>query len=101
MHQLLARLAAPLCLTALFLVAPTASAQVLLCSAPVTPACVMENYDISADADTERCKTDVEAYVANAQEYSQCLRDAADEMTATSDEVMKQFRCKTGLTEDC
>lgn len=80
---------------------PPVKAQVLTCVAPVKPACIMSDFAFSKDLTIERCQEDVQNYAVEAKDYSNCLREAADKMMATADDVLKQFRCKAGSADDC
>lgn len=76
-------------------------AQVLLCTAPVQPACDLANVSFTRDLTIEGCQEDLGDDLAEAEADRDCRRDAADAVMAPTEDVKKQSRCKSGEAEDC
>ncbi len=78
-----------------------AAGQDLLCTAPLEPACVVTDIDLSDEMAVNRCRSDVEQFVADAEAYGDCLRKQAEAVPKSIEEIQRVFRCKTGDTEAC
>ena len=91
-----------LCLAVLAVVwSLPAAGQDLLCTAPVEPACVVTDIDLADEMAVNRCRSDVEQYVDDAEAYGECLRAQAEAVPKSIEQVQRTFRCKTGETEAC
>lgn len=72
----------------------------LLCTRPVEPFCVRQDATYGREIAMERCAKDLETYLAKADEFARCLREAADEAAAEAAQMRQLFECrKAGKTE--
>lgn len=82
-------------LTALLLL-PSFANAVTLCSAPVSPSCVEMKFTYEEDASVTRCKTDLDKFTKETDEYVACLRGLIDETKRKTDSLREEFERRSG-----
>lgn len=64
------------------------------CNEPSEPSCVDGNGFFDDQSDFDNCKSEVESYINDVKEFSQCLIDANEAALKSSGEIVEKFNCR-------
>lgn len=87
------------CAAMLMASAVPAFSSVTWCSEPSTPWCLDQQFYDEFAAD--KCRSDVEFFIRETEDYVKCLNKGAEEAVEKSNEAVDRFNCKVRQQYGC
>ncbi len=72
----------------------TSASAFLFCSEPTKPSCIDRYGTFDDELSFDRCKSEVESYLRNAQSYRSCLIDQVNNTKSEANAVVDKFNFK-------
>ena len=68
------------------------TAHALICSEPSEPYCI-DDFDGFDRMEFESCRSDVESYLQNVEDYIDCMRREQQRVSEDANDVIEKFNC--------